>query len=132
MFDIRKEPINILAIILVLTKWKLNIETHTRTHRNIHVYKQRSKQASTTKDIQSGNKIIYLCSFLNRNLNFILQLFGTEEKLKSWKWIKHQLHRKNNMQFHYRHIIHALTQYWKETIKQFALNLYPISFFNEV
>ena len=93
MFDIRKEPINILAIILVLTKWKLNIETHTRTHRNIHVYKQRSKQASTTKDIQSGNKIIYLCSFSNRNLNFILQLFGTEEKLKPWKWIKHQLHR---------------------------------------
>ena len=37
--------------------------------------------------------------------------------------VKHQFLLKNNMQFQYRQIIHALRQHWKETIKQFARNL---------
>ena len=57
------------------------------------------------------------------NLNFVGQLFDTHGKLKPQECIKHQFLLKNNMQFQYRQIIHALPQHWKETIKQFAGNL---------
>ena len=57
------------------------------------------------------------------NLNFVGQLFDTHGKLKPQECIKHQFLLKNNMQFQYRQIIHALPQHWKETIKQFARNL---------
>ena len=75
------------------------------------------------KHIQTDNKSIYLYNFLNRNLNFVGQLFDTDGKLKSWDCVKHQIFLKNNKQFQYRQIIHALPQHWKETIKQFAGNL---------
>ena len=73
--------------------------------------------------IQVGNKSIYLCNFSSRNLNFVGQIFDNDEKLKSWKCIKYQLHLKNNMQFQYLQIIHALPQHWKVTMKHFAKNL---------
>ena len=75
------------------------------------------------KHIQIDNKSIYLYNFLNRNLNFVGQLFDTDGKFKSQDCVKHELLLKNNMQFQYRQIIHALLQHWKETIKQFAGNL---------
>ena len=57
---------------------------------------------------------------------FICQLFDTDGKLKSLECVKHQFLFKNNMQFHYRQIIHSLPLHWKETIKLFAgnFNLY--------
>ena len=75
------------------------------------------------KHIQIGNKSIYLYNFSNRNLNFVGQFLDTDEKLKSWECLKHQFLLKNNMQFQYRQIIHALPQHWKETMKHFAGNL---------
>ena len=66
---------------------------------------------------------IYLYNFSNRNLNVVGQFFDIDGKLKSWDCVKHQFLLKNNMQFQYRQIIHALPQHWKETIKQFAGNL---------
>ena len=42
------------------------------------------------KHIQTDNKSIYLYNFLNRNLNFVGQLFDTDGKLKSWDCVKHQ------------------------------------------
>ena len=75
------------------------------------------------KHIQIDNKSIYLYNFSNRNLNFVGQLFDTDGKLKPWECVKHQFLLKNNMQFQYRQIIHALPQHWKETIKPFAGNL---------
>ena len=76
------------------------------------------------KHVQIDNKSIYLYNFSNRNLNFVGQLFDTHGKLKPWECVKHQFLLKCNMQFQYRQIIHALPQHWKETIKQFAGNLY--------
>ena len=75
------------------------------------------------KHIQIDDKSIYLYNFSNRNLNFVGQLFDTDDELKSWDCVKHQFLFKNNMQFQDRQIIHALPQHWKETIKQFAGNL---------
>ena len=75
------------------------------------------------KHIQIDNKSIYLYKFSNRNLNFVGQLFDTDGKFKLWECVKHQFFLKNNMQFEYRQIIHALPKHWKETIKQFAGNL---------
>ena len=43
--------------------------------------------------------------------------------MKSWDCAKLQFFLKNNMQFPYQQIIHALPQHWKETIKQFTGNL---------
>ena len=60
---------------------------------------------------------------MNRNLNFVGQLFDIDGKLKPCKYIKHQFLLKNNMQFQYLQIIHDLLQHWKETINQFAGNL---------
>ena len=42
------------------------------------------------KHIQIGNESIYLYNFLNRNLNFVGQLFDTDGKLKSWKCVNIQ------------------------------------------
>ena len=75
------------------------------------------------KDIQIDDKSIYVYNFSNRNLNFVSQPFDTDGKLKPWECVKHQFLLKNNMQFQYRDIIHALPQHWKETIKQFAENI---------
>ena len=75
------------------------------------------------KHIQIDNKSIYLHNFSNRNLNFVGQLFDTDGKLKPWESVKQQFFLKNNMQFQYQQIIHALPQHWKEIIKQFAGNL---------
>ena len=41
------------------------------------------------KYIQIDNKSIYLYNFSNRNLNFVRQLFDTDDKLKSWKKKQH-------------------------------------------
>ena len=80
------------------------------------------KSWSEVKYNQIGHSI-YLYSFSNRNLNLVGQLFGADGKLKSWECIKHQFLLKNNMQFQYWKIIHALPQHWKETIKHLAGNL---------
>ena len=75
------------------------------------------------KRIQIRHKSIYLYNFSNRNLNFVGQLSDTDGKLKSWDCVKHLFLLKNNMQFQYWQIIHALPQHWKETMKQFSENL---------
>ena len=72
---------------------------------------------------QIDNKSTYFYSFSNSNLNFVGQLFDTDGKLKSWECIKHQFSLKNNMQFQYLQIMHALPQHWKESINNFAGNL---------
>ena len=63
-------------------------------------------------------------SFFNRNLNFVRLLLDNNGKLKSWECIKHQFLFKNNMQFQYQQIIHALPQHRREVIKHFVGNLY--------
>ena len=68
------------------------------------------------KYIQIDNKSTYFYSFSNSNLNFVGQLLDTDGELKSWDYIKHQFSLKNNMQFQYLQIIHALPQHWKESI----------------
>ena len=78
------------------------------------------------KHIQIDNKSICIYNFSNRNLNFAGQLFDTDGKLKPWQCVKHQLLLKNNMQFQYRQITYVLPQHWRETIKQFARNLYSL------
>ena len=75
------------------------------------------------KHIQIDNESIYLYNFSIKNLNFVGQLFDTDDKLKSWDFAKHQFLLKNNMQLQYQQIIQALPQHRKETIKQFAGNL---------
>ena len=75
------------------------------------------------KHIRIDNKSIYPYNFSNRNLNFVGQVFDTDGKLKSWDRAKHQFLLKNNVQFQYRQIIHALPQHWKETIKQLTGHL---------
>ena len=42
------------------------------------------------RNIQIGNKSIYLYIFSKRNLNFVGQLFDINGKLKSWECIKRQ------------------------------------------
>ena len=74
------------------------------------------------KHVQVGNKSIYLYNFLNRNLNFIGQLFDTDEKLKSWDCVKHQFLLKNNMQFqlaNYRNSTTALERNYKTICQKF-------------
>ena len=73
---------------------------------------------------------IVACQFIWHNkhiqmddLSFVGQLFDTDGKLKSWECTKHQFSLKNNMQFQYLQIIHALSQHWKESINNFAGNL---------
>ena len=73
--------------------------------------------------IQIDNKGTYFYSFSNSNLNSIGQLFDTDGKLKSWECIKHQFSLKNEVQFQYLQIIHALPQHWKESMNNFAGNL---------
>ena len=75
------------------------------------------------KHIRIDNKSIYPYNFPNRNLNFVGQVFDTDGTLKSWDCAKHQFLLKNNVQFQYRQIIHAVPQHWKETIKQLTGHL---------
>ena len=75
------------------------------------------------KHIQIGNKTTYLYSFSNNSLNFVGQLFESDGKLKSWECNQHQFSLKNNMQFQYMQIVHALPQHWKESTNHFAGHL---------
>ena len=81
------------------------------------------KSGSEVKYIQIGHDSIYLFSFSNRNLNLLGQPFDADGEFKSWECIKHQFLLKNNMQFKYWQIIHALPQHGKETIKRLAGDL---------
>ena len=75
------------------------------------------------KHIQIDHKSTYFYTFSNSNINFVGQLFDTDGEMKSWECIKHQFSLKNNMQFQYLQIMHALPQHWKESINNSAGNL---------
>ena len=66
--------------------------------------------------IQIGYKSVFFSSFSERNINFVGQLFKTDNTVKPWKQIQEEYGLANKLKFKWIQIIHSLPKPWIEQI----------------
>ena len=72
--------------------------------------------------IKIDNKVVYLKPFSTKNINFITQLFNTNESVKNWNILKTEYALQIKDQFCWLQLINAIPEMWKNCIKQTSEN----------
>ena len=62
--------------------------------------------------------------FSDKGINFLVQLFDNDKKMKTWSTIKEEFDLKNKFYFQYLQLMHAIPDTWKLSIKDSPLKLF--------
>ena len=68
------------------------------------------------KDIKIDNKCVIFSNFSKNGINFVGQLFDSDEKLHCSEFLKEKYLLSQNMKFKWFQLIHALPRVWKESV----------------
>ena len=68
--------------------------------------------------IQIDEDDVHLSWFSQNNLNFVCQLFDTNNTFKAWHFLKYEYHLNNNSFFQWLQLINSVPEKWKLTIKE--------------
>ena len=68
--------------------------------------------------IQIDEGDVHHSRFSQNNLNFVSQIFNTNDLIKAWHLLKQEYHLNNNSYFQWLQLINSIPEKWQLTIKQ--------------
>ena len=74
------------------------------------------------KFLKIDNSVVFFKEFSNKGINFLVQLFDKENKIKSWSVLKEEYNLENKNYFQFLQLIHCIPEIWKTCISQSPFN----------